>query len=61
MQGKLEDARGLSEKVLEVRKRTIEEAHPDTLRDMKVLAVVYEDLGHIITDKPLEAHLVEYY
>ncbi|KAI5815631.1 P-loop containing nucleoside triphosphate hydrolase protein [Pyronema omphalodes] len=43
--GRLKEAQRLDEKVLEVRRRTLGEEHPDTLRAMNNLAVTYTNMG----------------
>ncbi|KAI5788603.1 hypothetical protein FPQ18DRAFT_262075 [Pyronema domesticum] len=43
--GLLKEAQELEEKVLEVRRRTLGEEHPDTLRGMQNLAATYAELG----------------
>ncbi|KAI5791509.1 P-loop containing nucleoside triphosphate hydrolase protein [Pyronema domesticum] len=43
--GLLKEAQELEEKVLEVRRRTLGEEHPDTLRGMQCLAITYKELG----------------
>ena len=44
-QGKIQDAAALEGKVLEARRRTLGQEHPDTLRSMSNLAVTYNDLS----------------
>jgi type II secretory pathway predicted ATPase ExeA len=40
----LEEAQELEEEVLEVRRRTLGEEHPDTLRSMRNLVITYRQL-----------------
>jgi hypothetical protein len=45
--GRTQKALQLTEKILEVKKRTLEDEHPDTLNSMSNLANRYSDVGRI--------------
>ncbi|KAI5809273.1 P-loop containing nucleoside triphosphate hydrolase protein [Pyronema omphalodes] len=58
--GRLEEVQKLEEKVLEVRRRTLGEEHPDTLHTMQSLAITYKQLsGRLKEAQELEEKVLE--
>src|SRR5437667_9605881 len=57
--GRLEEAKQLEEKVLEVHERTLGEDHPDTLESMYNLGITYRSLGRLEEAKQLGEKVVE--